>query len=64
MGSRHVDDLYAYLQEFRHQGFVTDETFWRVVLRVDGQPLMDAPITPYKGGNDLSSFIALADFVS
>ena len=64
MGSRHVDDLYWYLQQEYHQGFITDETFWRVVLRVDGQPLMDAPITPYKGANDLSSFIALADFVS
>ena len=47
-----------------HYGFITDETFWKVVLRVDGQPLLDTPITPYKGANDLSSFIALTDFVS
>lgn len=63
-GSRHVDNIFWYLQQEYHQGFVTDETFWRVVLRVDGHPLMDAPITPYKGATPLSSFIALADFVS
>ena len=40
-------------------GFVTDETFWKVVLRVDGQPLMTAPITPYRGANTLSAFIVL-----
>jgi len=56
--SRHVD----YGQG--HYGFLTDETFWKVVLRTDGHPLLDTPITPYKGANDLSSFIALADFVS
>jgi len=52
-GSRHVD----YGQG--HYGFITDETFWRVVLRVDGQPLMDAPLTPLRGGNTLSPFVAL-----
>ena len=40
-------------------GFVTDETFWKLVLRVDGQPLMTAPITPYRGANTLSAFIVL-----
>jgi len=53
MGSRHVD----YGQS--HYGFRTDETFWRVVLRVDGQPLMDAPLTPLRGGNTVSPFVAL-----
>lgn len=53
MGSRHVD----YGQS--HYGFRTDETFWRVVLRVDGQPLMDAPLTPLRGANTLSPFVAL-----
>jgi len=40
-------------------GFVTDETFWKVVLRVDGQPLMTNTITPYRGANTLSPFIVL-----
>jgi len=40
-------------------GFLTDETFWRVVLRVDGQPIMDAPITPKLGTDTLSAFVIL-----
>jgi len=42
-----------------HYGFKTDETFWKVVLRVDGQPLMNTAITPYRGANSLSAFIVL-----
>ena len=48
--SRHVPGSY---------GFATDETYWKVVLRTDGQPLMAAPITPYRGANTLSAFIVL-----
>ncbi|MBL7084339.1 MAG: phage major capsid protein [Candidatus Aminicenantes bacterium] len=48
--SRHVPGSY---------GFTTDETFWKIVLRVDGQPLMTVPITPYRGANTLSAFIVL-----
>lgn len=40
-------------------GFLTDETFWRVVLRVDGQPIMDAPVTPRLGGETVSAFVVL-----
>lgn len=40
-------------------GFLTDETFWRVVLRVDGQPIMAAPITPRNGTNTQSAFVTL-----
>jgi len=40
-------------------GFSTDETFWKVQLRVDGQPIMAAPITPYRGANTLSAFVVL-----
>ncbi|GAF77422.1 unnamed protein product, partial [marine sediment metagenome] len=59
-GSRHVDDTYWGIdQEYHHHGFITDETFWRVVLRVDGQPLMDAPLTPLRGANTVSPFVAL-----
>lgn len=55
MGSRHVDYGEG------HYGFRTDETFWRVVLRVDGQPLLGAPITPLRGGATVSPFVALDD---
>jgi len=40
-------------------GFLTDETFWRVVLRVDGQPIMDAPVMPRLGGETVSAFVIL-----
>ena len=40
-------------------GFLTDETFWRVVLRVDGQPVMAAPVTPKLGADTLSAFVVL-----
>jgi len=40
-------------------GFTTDETFWKVVLRTDGEPLMSQAITPLRGGNSLSPFVAL-----
>jgi len=40
-------------------GFITDETFWKVVLRVDGQPLLSADITPKRGANDLGPFVCL-----
>jgi HK97 family phage major capsid protein len=40
-------------------GFLTDETFWRVVLRVDGHPVMDAPVTPKLGTDTLSAFVVL-----
>jgi HK97 family phage major capsid protein len=52
--SRHVPT-----EDQRSSGFVTDETFWKIVLRVDGQPLMTAPITPYRGAATLSAFIVL-----
>ncbi len=41
-------------------GFLTDETFWRIVLRVDGQPLMSTTLTPRRGANSLSAFVALS----
>jgi len=49
--SRHVD--------VSDVGWKTDETFWKIVLRVDGQPLMTSAITPDRGGNTLSAFIVL-----
>lgn len=43
-----------------HVQFLTDETVFRFTLRTNGQPIPDAAITPYKGADTLSPFVALA----
>lgn len=43
-----------------HVRFIYDEMTFRTIFRVDGQPLLKSPITPYKGSNTQSPFIALA----
>lgn len=43
-----------------HVQFVTDEQVFRFVARVDGQPLWNAALTPYKGTNTVSPFVSLA----
>lgn len=43
--------------------FNTDETTWRFVKRVDGQPLVDSAFTP-KRGSTLSPFVCLASTTS
>jgi HK97 family phage major capsid protein len=43
-----------------HVQFLTDETAFRFVYRVDGQPVWNAPLTPAKGTNTLSPFVTLA----
>lgn len=43
-----------------HVRFVYDESCFRFVLRVDGQPVRATALTPYKGTNTQSHFIALA----
>lgn len=42
-------------------GFVSDETFWRIRLRVDGQPILSAAITPANGASSytVSPFVAI-----
>jgi HK97 family phage major capsid protein len=42
-----------------HVAFLTDETVFRFVLRMDGQPIHNTPLTPYKGANTLASFVTL-----
>ena len=44
-----------------HVRFVYDESVFRFVLRIDGQPVRAAALTPFKGGagNSQSHFIAL-----
>ncbi len=43
-----------------HVKFTTDETTFRWVYRADGSPLWESALTPYKGSNTQSPFIALA----
>ncbi len=43
-----------------HVQFLTDQTAFRWIYRVDGQPLWNSPLTPYKGTNTLSPFVTLA----
>lgn len=43
-----------------HVRFVTDEMTFRFVYRVDGNPMWHTPLTPFKGSNSKSPFVALA----
>jgi HK97 family phage major capsid protein len=43
-----------------HLRFDYDESVFRFIFRVDGQPWWTAPLTPYKGSNTQSCFVALA----
>jgi len=43
-----------------HVAFLTDQMALRFTMRVDGRPAWHAPITPYKGSNTQSPFVALA----
>ena len=43
-----------------HVRFIYDESVFRFVMRIDGQPILGAAISPYKGNNTQSHFVALA----
>ena len=43
-----------------HVQFLSDQMTFRIIYRVDGKPLWSAPLTPFKGASNLSSFIKLA----
>ena len=43
-----------------HVRFIYDETVFRFVLRVDGQPWWNNALTPYKGADTQSPFVAIA----
>ncbi len=43
-----------------HIAFLTDEMVFRVTYRVDGKPMWKDPITPFKGSNTRSPFVAIA----
>lgn len=50
------------IMESEHVKFKFDEKAWRFVQRVDGQPWIDAPITPRAGGVTISPFVQLGNF--
>lgn len=43
-----------------HVRFLYDETTFRFTYRVDGQPVWNSPLTPYKGSATQSPFVTLA----
>lgn len=43
-----------------HIAFDTDEMRFRITYRVDGKPMWNAPVTPFKGSLTKSPFVALA----
>jgi HK97 family phage major capsid protein len=43
-----------------HVQFLTDQVAFRVVMRVDGQPIDARPITPFNGTNQVSPFVCIA----
>lgn len=42
-----------------HVYFDTDETAFRWVLRINGRPILEAPVTPFKGSATTSPFVTL-----
>jgi HK97 family phage major capsid protein len=44
-----------------HVRFDYNETAFRFVFRFDGQPAWKSALTPFKGSNTLSPFVALAE---
>ena len=42
-----------------HVRFLYDESVFRFIYRVDGQPIWKTSLVPYKGANNLSSFVTL-----
>jgi hypothetical protein len=43
-----------------HLRFDYNETAFRFLFAMDGQPWLNAPLTPFHGTNTLSPFVALA----
>lgn len=43
-----------------HVLFTTDEMAFRVIYRVDGEPVWESAVTPFKGTDTISPYIALA----
>lgn len=43
-----------------HVRFLYDENVFRFIYRVDGKPIWNKPLTPYKGSSTMSPFVTLA----
>lgn len=43
-----------------HVRFLYDENVFRFIYRVDGKPIWNKPLTPYKGSSTVSPFVVLA----
>lgn len=43
-----------------HVQFLTDQQVFRFIYRCDGQPAWASPLSPFKGSNTVSPFVALA----
>jgi HK97 family phage major capsid protein len=43
-----------------HVRFLYNESAYRFIMRIDGQPMRNSAITPFKGADTLSSFVTLA----
>jgi len=54
-----IDKTKAQADVSIHVRFLYDESVFRFTYRFNGQPYRTAPVTPYKGSNTLSNFIAL-----
>jgi len=44
----------------KHVYFTTNRTCWRFVIRVDGQPWIQSPLTPKNGTNTIGPFVTLS----
>lgn len=44
-----------------HVRFLYDESVFRFIYRVDGKPIWNKPLTPYKGSASVSPFVTLAE---
>ena len=56
-----INKEYATADVSIHVRFLYDEQVFRFIYKFNGTPYRNKPITPYKGANTLSPFVALAD---
>jgi HK97 family phage major capsid protein len=42
-----------------HVSFLYDQSVFRFIMRVDGQPMLSSAVTPYKGSDALGHFVTL-----
>ncbi len=54
------DRMQMELTSSKERYFDTDETAFRIIERLDGQPWINSALTPKNGGDTLSAFVALA----